>query len=444
MEIQNNNKGYLQDYSDDSGIDNYDIDEILNKCNGKKYDFINNCDDFQEPPKCKNCNENRLERYYECENGCFVYSCSDCFENKVVLCSCGKEYELVDVLRTIPGISSTESEIFGYNDFDNDNGQEWYKNKIDKMFKDTLFYNLYKYKLFYLNHYYLTNNTDYNDEEYITSISETFYTDTISICFNDRDIPLRRLKPNLYMLNIIHSKLEILPRLNSNLKILNLSNCYLNLLPELPDSLEFINIENNPIVKLPKLPRNLKYLFSSGLLLETFPTLPNRLLYLDISYCFSLEYITSFPESLIYIKMVELDIKNCPDFPYNLQYLDISYNEFDIPKLPSSLNILKIVGLDSYYLPEIPERCIYHFNSTNNENWCGSDENYQPKLFGYNTFNLNQNIKIYSLIRTGIRVFNALISFQTICRNRLMNPNHPYCIKKNNKMFEVYESCVNN
>jgi hypothetical protein len=246
------------------------------------------------------------------------------------------------------------------------------------------------------------------------------------------------------MLNIVNSGIEILPRLNNNLKILNLSNCKLNLLPKLPDSLEYINIENNPIVRLPRLPKNLKYLFSSRVLLEMFPSLPNRLLYLDISKCMLLKEIPSFPDSLIYIEIEDLfQIKSCPDFPLNLQYLNISYNKFDIPKLPSSLNILKIVGLDSYYLPEIPERCIYHFNSTNNDNWCESDEDYQTKLFGYNTFNLNQNIKIYSLIRTGIRVFNALISFQTIYRNRLMNPNHPYCIKKNNEIFEEYKSCVN-
>jgi ankyrin repeat protein len=52
--------------------------------------------------------------------------------------------------------------------------------------------------------------------------------------------------------------------------------------------------------------------------------------------------------------------------------------------------------------------------------------------------NRYKDLKKYTFIILAIKRMNAICSFQTLYRNRLMNPNHPFCIRKNEELFQQF------
>lgn len=63
---------------------------------------------------------------------------------------------------------------------------------------------------------------------------------------------------------------------------------------------------------------------------------------------------------------------------------------------------------------------------------------YQFRHKDFTYMNWYKKLKKYTLIILAIKRMNAICSFQTLYRNRLMNPNHPFCIRKNEELFQQF------
>lgn len=263
-DVRNNNyKGHLMLYVEDSGLDNLN-DYLINGEFPKSLAIINCSENnLQELPELPpgllalNCSYNKLKEMPDSIEGCSWMKRLNCSNNNL------------ETLK-IP-LSFVEN-------FDN-----W---KSDGDEEDVF--------LAHLNCSFnklteLPNDIPTGDRQIMNKLPHCLET---LICNNNLITSLPELLPmSLKHLNCSFNSVTSIPILINNpispestINGLLFFYCYDNeitALPELPNHIQFLHCNNNEITQLPKLPNDIKSLNCSNNKLTTLPNLPNDLIYLD-------------------------------------------------------------------------------------------------------------------------------------------------------------------